>query len=78
MHYPSDPHQAGPIYFKTSQKCGLFGIACEGLSHQVNYLVDEAVAVTKGANAVISYIHHYLEHYGLGERVLQLHADNCW
>lgn len=30
-----------------------------------------------GANAVISYIHHYLENFGYGEKELILNADNC-
>jgi len=44
---------------------------------QVNYLIDEACATSKGANAVVSYHHHFLEYYGLGEKKLILHADNC-
>ena len=31
----------------------------------------------KGANAVISRLHYYFEHYGLGEEEVFLHADNC-
>ena len=26
VHYPSNPQQPGPIYFKTPRKCGIFGI----------------------------------------------------
>ena len=52
-HFPSIPQQTGPIYFKTPRKCGLFGICCEGLPRQINYLIDEAVTVGKGANATI-------------------------
>ncbi|XP_067943168.1 uncharacterized protein [Watersipora subatra] len=77
VHYPNDPQQPGPIYFKTPRKCGLFGVCNESVPQQVNYLIDEASLTTKGANAVISYIHHFLEHYGLGEKKLILHADNC-
>lgn len=29
VHIPSNPQQPGPIYFKTPQKRGLFGIRCE-------------------------------------------------
>lgn len=78
MHYPTDPHQPGPIFFKTPRKCGLFGIGSEAVRQQVNYLIDEVMSVTKGANAVVSYLHHFLATYGLGERRLVLHADNCW
>jgi hypothetical protein len=43
----------------------------------MNYLIDEGAAETKGANAVISYLHDIFEHYGLGESDLALHCDNC-
>ena len=49
----------------------------EGLPVQVNYLADEGVSCGKGPNVVISYIHHFLENYGIGEQHLQLNADNC-
>ena len=44
----------------------------------MNYLVDEACASSKGANTVMSYLHHYFDTHGLGEKKLILHADNCW
>ena len=50
---------------------------CEGTGRQVNYLIDEASTVGKGANSTISYVHHYLETHGLGETDAYLHADNC-
>ena len=78
VHYPSDPQQPGPIYFKTPRKCALFGVCCDAFPTQVNYLCDEACSSSKGANTVISYLHHYFANYGLGERKLVLHADNCW
>ena len=31
----------------------------------------------KGANTVISLLHHYHQHYSFGEQKLHLHADNC-
>ena len=31
----------------------------------------------KGANTVISLVHHALEHYSFNEEKLHLHADNC-
>ena len=49
----------------------------EGLPKQVNYLIDEAVSCGKGANVVISLIHHFFENYGLGEKTMFLNADNC-
>ena len=44
---------------------------------QINYLIDEAVNVGKGTNAIISMVHHFFSTYGLGEKVVHLHADNC-
>ena len=55
----------------------IFGVMCEGISQQVNFLIDEAASTGKGANATISYVHYYLEHYGLGETNAHFHADNC-
>ena len=40
-------------------------------------MIDEGVSCGKGANAVISMVHHFLEEYGIGEQHLHLHADNC-
>lgn len=77
VHIPSNPQQPGPIYFKTPRKCGLFGICCEGLPRQVNYLIDEAVHTGKGANSTISYVHDFFSNHGAGETDVQIHADNC-
>ena len=77
VHIPSNPMQPGPIYIKTPRKCSIFGVMCEAIPHQVNYLVDEASDVGKGANTTISYVHHFFEHHGLGEISVHLHADNC-
>jgi len=43
----------------------------------VNYLIDEAFSVGKGANSIISMVHHFLHHHGFGEANLHLRADNC-
>ena len=43
----------------------------------MNYLIDEAVNCGKGANCVISLLHHFLCTHNLGEANLHLHADNC-
>ena len=77
VHYPHNPLQPGPMYFKTARKCAVFGVCYEGIPHQVNYLIDEASETGKGANTVVSLLHHFLEHHGLGEVNLHLHADNC-
>jgi len=50
---------------------------CEGVTRQVNYLIDEASTVGKDVNTTISYPHHYFEKHGLGETHAHLHANNC-
>jgi hypothetical protein len=49
VHYPSDPLQPGPIYFLTPRKCTVFGVNCEALPRQINFLTDEAGDCGKGA-----------------------------
>ena len=61
VHYPCNPQQPGPAYFKTARKCQIFGVCCEGTNTQVNYLIDETEALGKGANSIVSLVHHYLE-----------------
>ena len=77
IHFPFDSQQTGPEYFKTGRKCGIFGVCNDGESIQVNYLIDEAENPGKGADCVISLLHYYLENYGVREKDLYLHADNC-
>ena len=43
----------------------------------MNYLIDEASATGKGANTVISLLHHFFDHYTYGETSFHLHSDNC-
>ena len=75
VHFPS--LQPGPIYFKTPRICQIIGTHADGASKQVNYLVDECVSCGKGANVVISYLHHFVDNNRAGECHLQLNADNC-
>ncbi|XP_038056881.1 uncharacterized protein LOC119728640 [Patiria miniata] len=77
VHFPSDPIQPGPVYFLTPRKLGIFGVHCEGVTKQLNYLVDESVLISKGSNAVISYLDNFFRTYGLGETKAHLHCDNC-
>lgn len=77
VHFPSNPLQPGPVYFKCPRKCGLFGVACEAFPKQVNFLLDESCQTGKGANCVVSMLHYFFENYGLGETHVHLHADNC-
>ena len=67
----------GPIYFLTPRKCGIFGVCCEAIPRQINYLVDESVDIGKGSNSIISKLHHFFHTFGLGEQLVTLHADNC-
>ena len=56
VHYPSDPFQTGPIYFLTPRKCAVFGVNCEALPRQVNFLCNESGDCGKGANTVVSQL----------------------
>ena len=33
--------------------------------------------VTKGSNAVLSFLDHFFNTFGLGEERVELHCDNC-
>ncbi|XP_066918891.1 uncharacterized protein [Clytia hemisphaerica] len=77
VHYPYNPLQPGPIFFKTPRKCSIFGICNDGVNMQYSYLIDEINSTGKGANTTISYVHHFLENFNLGETDSHLHADNC-
>jgi hypothetical protein len=76
LQYPFEDQQVGPIYFKTPRRAQLFGVCCEGNFQQTNYLIDEADALGKNANTVISLLDHYFSNYGLGERTAYFTADN--
>ncbi|KAI4788188.1 hypothetical protein KUCAC02_036010, partial [Chaenocephalus aceratus] len=73
---PSDPLQPGPFTLWFPGR-GLVGVCCEGAPQQVNYLIDEAHCSSKGSNAVIAFLHHFFSQYGLGEKHVHLHCDNC-
>lgn len=77
LHYPFEDHQVGPIYFKTPRRAQLFGVCCEGIPKQINYLIDEADFLEKNANTVISLLDHFFAHHALGETSVYLTADNC-
>ena len=65
VHFLSDPMQPGPIYFLTPRKCSIFGVNCEALPRQVNFLTDECGETGKGANTVISRILYNFETHGM-------------
>ena len=77
VHYPSNPLQPGPIYFLTPRKAAIFGVCCEALPRQINFMIDEASDTGKGANTVVSMLDYFFSHHGLGETSVSLHADNC-
>ena len=77
IHFPNSPQQVGPLYFLTARKCQLFGICSEGNAEQINYLIDENDNPGKGANCVISMLHHFLESKTNSNQDLLLHADNA-
>jgi len=44
---------------------------------QITYLIDESFNVGKGANSIVSMLHHFFANHGFGETHVHLHADNC-
>ncbi|XP_053374055.1 uncharacterized protein LOC123563558 [Mercenaria mercenaria] len=77
VHIPHYSQEVGPVYFKTPRKCNVFGMCCEGSGKQVFYLVDESDSIGKGADSVVSMVHHYLYWYGHGEIDGKFHFDNA-
>ena len=77
VYFSSSPQQVGSLYFLTPRKCQLFGVCSEAKGEQVNYLIDENDYIGKGANCVVSLLHHYLENYTSTNQHLVLHADNA-
>lgn len=77
VHLPHDPTQPGPIYFMCPRKVGIFGVCCESIPQQVNFLIDESHCTSKGYISVINYLHYFFKHYGSGECDVDLHCDNC-
>lgn len=77
MHYSFDYARTSPLskeryatwanLFQDPLQVWNFSINVRALPCQVSYLIDKAATVCKGANATISYLHHFFSHYGLGE-----------
>ena len=72
VHLPASPMQPGPIYFFTPRKCGLFGVCFPAIPEQVNFVIDKSASCGKGSNATISYLHFFIDRYGLGETEVTL------
>ena len=62
------------MYTLYHQKMHVY-ILCSNV--KINYLIDEEAVAGKGANTVISFLHHFFDHHSLGETILHLNADNC-
>ena len=77
IHVPHSSQHVGPLYFLTPYKVALFGVACEPATKMVLYIVPECLATGKGANSVISYLHHFFEKHSYGEKEVHFRADNC-
>ena len=67
--------QVGPLYFLTPRKYQIFGVCNEAKSEQ---MINENDIAGRGANTVVSMLHHYFDAYNVtaGQEVL-LHADNA-
>ena len=80
---PHHAREVGALYFKVPLRIQIFGMVMETVPAQHNYLFDEHQAIGKegarayGPNAVISMLHHHLDHHSKGSPSLCLHADNC-
>ena len=80
---PHHGRQVGALYFRVPRRVQIFGVASEGVPVQYNYLVDENQSIgpdgskSHGPNAVVSMLHHHLEHNSKPSVSLGLHADNC-
>ena len=77
VHIPNSAEQVGPLYFLTPYKVAIFGIQCDTVSKQINYLIPEAAVTGKSANQVVSFLHDFLLSHGLGEKHAFFHGDNC-
>ena len=74
--------EVGALYFKDPHRIQIFGIAAEAVLSQFSYLFDQDQAVgtdgrkSHGLNAVLSMLHHHLQHHSRAKFIC-LHADNC-
>ena len=69
--------EAIPRQVRFNSKHQKYKCIIENFLMYMNYLIDETVNCGKGANSVISMLHHFLCTHNLGEANLHLHADNC-
>lgn len=80
---PHHSRQMGPLYFTTPRKVQIFGFRMDGISKQLNFLIDENETIGEdgtlahGPNAVISMINWALDTHGNETQTCTIHADNC-
>lgn len=67
---PCDGRQIGPLYFLAGYKVALFGIAVEPVGKFFLYIIPEACNTGKGANCVISLLHHFFDNFTMGKNEL--------
>ena len=77
VHYLSNPLQPGPIYFKTPQKCAIFGVCCEAIPRQINFLVMSQFSLVREPTVLSAWFITILGNIGLGETDAYIHPDNC-
>ena len=67
----------GEFISKLRENVPFLVFAAKQSHDKVNFLIDESVLSSKGANNTISYVHYLFHRHGLGETKSQMHADNC-
>lgn len=73
------PHlneQLAQFYFHSRRKIECFGITNEKTNEQLTYLTDECHKISKGPNAVLSMIYHYLQKYVPVNSKIIFYCDN--
>ena len=55
----------------------IFGIYCQNIPMQINYLTNELTITGEGANEVLSMFHHFFETHDLAKTQFHLHDDYC-
>jgi len=83
VHYPSDSFLLieSVQYLAYPKNCAKTGMSITTAIHsvylQVNYLIDEAYNIGKGANTIISILYHFLANHSTGTTKHHFHTVNC-
>jgi len=73
----------GHTYFTTLSKIQIFGVRIDGISEQLNVVIDENQTIGKdgiiphGLKSVLSMIDWTMQTYGVCELICVIHVDNC-